>query len=237
MRLLSLGLTTAASDLYWLRFVSYLGSEEVVRDRAAQLYPLAVLITDLDPRFAYAHEAAGLALNSVNRLEEAQAILDIGVERNPGRWQTPFYAGFNAWNGLAQYEKGASLLLRAARIPGSPGYLTSLATRLFATSDAVQHGIAVIEALLADPSLPSPARSELEERLQALRTEHFIRDVEQRVDLFRLRNGRDPVDLSECGVGPGGPLVVPDGIELVLDSDGNVVIEGFERLKLYRPGA
>jgi len=237
VRRLALGHATAASDVYWLRFISYLGSDQAVRDGGSLLYPLGTLITDLDPRFAYAHEAAGLALNEFKRFEEAQAILDAGVRRNPGRWQTPFYAGFNAWDGLRQYERGAELFLRAARVPGGPAYLADLAARLFARSDAVGQGIALLDAMLADPGLTPSVREELQLRRQALEVEGFIRRVEERVDLFRIRNGRNPVSLAECGVSPDGPLVVPEGLELGLDARGVVTVEGFERPRLHEPGS
>ena len=236
VRFLALGQSTAASDLYWLRFVSYLGNELVTRERAPHLLPLARLITDLDPSFAYAHEAAGLALNEFKRFDEAQRILDLGVSRNPHRWQTPFYAGFNAWSGLQQYEKGAQLFLSATRVPGAPRYLADLAARLFATSDALTQGIALLDAMLADPGLDSAIRAELDSRRRDLVLEAYLREVDERLDTFRLRNGRAPFSLEECGVGPGGPVSVPEGLVLRLNALGILEVEGFERLQLYEPG-
>jgi len=92
LRVSAFGERLALADLYWLRLVQYVGETVIARvQRWDALYPLADLVTDLDPRYGYAYQVAGSNLAGVAGLyDQADAILQKGMRNVPGRWSLPW---------------------------------------------------------------------------------------------------------------------------------------------------
>ena len=98
---------TFVSDLYWLATVQYIGDPMADKRGWEKLYPLADLVTDLDPRHGYAYQTAGIVLSAAGRFDESDRILVKGMERGPPYWTFPFYLSFNAWFYRGDYAEGA----------------------------------------------------------------------------------------------------------------------------------
>lgn len=195
LRQLSFGQATTTADLYWLRLVQYLGTQSVFHANAPQLYALADLITDLDPSFGYAYEVAGIALTSFNRFDESDEILRKGMSSLPNRWRLPFYSSFNQWYGRGDLATGGELLLRAAQVPDSPGYLSQLAAQLFSSADEIAPGLALIDTMLHQ-ELPDSVVHDLMLRKRDLLVERDLRELEEAIALYQETNGKRPVSLA-----------------------------------------
>src|SRR5690349_3704960 len=66
LRIASAGQRLALSDLYWLKLVQYMGETVLAKaQRWEALYPLANIVTDLDPRHGYAYYVAGSNLSGL----------------------------------------------------------------------------------------------------------------------------------------------------------------------------
>jgi len=131
LRLAAFGQRLLLSDLYWLRLVQYMGETLIHKaDRWAALYPLAEIVTDLDPRHGYAYQVVGSNLAGLaGRHEEAERILLKGMRELPGRWNLPFTHAVNKFLYEQDYRTAAEYARRAAEIGKRPG-LALLASNL-----------------------------------------------------------------------------------------------------------
>jgi len=196
VRIASAGHATSVADLYWLKLVQYIGSPGEESQRWPQLEPLADLVVTVDPSFGYAYEASGVVLSSAGRYESSNTFLERGMSNVPTRWQLPFFAGFNYWSALGDFDRGAELVLRASKIPGSPRYLPELAARLFSSAGSLDDGIAGLDlAILStqDPHL----KDELARRRDQMEIERALRTLESAIADFRLANRSTPARLTD----------------------------------------
>jgi tetratricopeptide (TPR) repeat protein len=199
LRLVSLGQRLALADLYWLRLVQYVGETVLARQaRWDALYPLANIVTDLDPRHGYAYQVAGSNLSGLaHRYAESDAILQKGMRNVPDRWTLPFYYGFNKYFYEDDFAEAAIHVRRAAELGKRP-HLALLAANLSLLTDRGEEYRAAIGFLeesirQADPDL----RAQLEQRLVKVRTYETLSEVEKALAAFQAREGRRPSRLRE----------------------------------------
>ncbi|AKU90310.1 hypothetical protein AKJ08_0697 [Vulgatibacter incomptus] len=234
-----MGHATSAADLYWLKLVQYVGTPGEETHHWPHLEPLAELVTTIDPLFGYAYEAAGVVLSSAGRFEASNEILERGIVHVPSRWQLPFFAGFNHWSALGNLDRGAELVLKASKIPGSPRYLPELAARLFASADTLDDGIAALELAIhsaADPHL----RDELERRREQMLAERALCVLESAVADHRTRYGAPPASLADLEDPEARRIAAsPLAAAIRLDAATGAVSSPLlpRRLMVYRPAA
>ena len=198
-RVASLGHRTLISDLYWLELVQYVGDSQAVERGWDKLYPLADLVTDLDPRHGYAYQAAGIVLSAAGRLDESDRILDKGMQRGPPYWTFPYYRSFNAWFYRGDYEQGAYWAREAAKRPGASPNISQLAVSLSSKSGTPEDAIAMIDELRATVK-DEVSLSLLEEQRKLAILERDAQALERAVERFRAGRGRDPFSLDELVV-------------------------------------
>lgn len=198
LRFLSSSHHTSAADLYWLKLVQYVGTEVALRAGWPDLEALADLVVTLDPKYGYAYQASGILLSTAGRIDASNEILERGMANVPGRWQLPFYAGFNRWYHQRQFREAGELLLRASRLPGRPDWLAALASRLFASSGSIDDGIALLDLMIANTEDPL-LRDDFIRRREDLVLEKMLRRIEDRAAAFRAAHGRWPQRLEELG--------------------------------------
>jgi len=235
---MSLGHATTTADIFWLKLVQYLGTPREEAREWPNLESLARLVVDVDPLFGYAYEASGVVLSSVGRYESSNAILERGMSNVPSRWQLPFFAGFNYWSALGDLERGADLVLRAARIQGSPRYLPELAARLFSSAGTIEEGIAALD--LSIQSTPdSSLRGEFLRRRDQMEMERALRILEGAIAHHIATKGRPPSTLADLD-DPESRIVTasPLGKAIDLDPSTGAVSSSLlpRRLMVYRPG-
>ncbi|HWV39386.1 MAG TPA: hypothetical protein VN033_13030 [Vulgatibacter sp.] len=239
LRIASGGHATSIADLYWLKLVQYVGTPGEESRGWPHLEPLADLVVTVDPLFGYAYEASGVVLSSVGRYEASNAILERGMEHVPGRWQLPFFAGFNHWSALGDLDRGAALVLRASRIPGSPRYLPDLASRLFSSAGTIEEGIAALDATVASTSDPE-LRKEFLRRRDQLEMERALRLLEAAIADHRAREGAPPASLADLA-DPEARRIARSPLSENIDfepSTGSVSSPLLpRRLMVYRPPA
>lgn len=194
LRPLTLGQHTSVADLYWLRFVQYVGTPGDYSK--PQILEFVQLITDLDPDYSFAYMAGGLLLSERKRIAESNAILEKGARNAPNRWEIPFYLAFNYWYELGDLEQGAKWLDRAARIPGAPPLVIGLASRLYSSAGRMDAAIAFMARIAEDAPTPE-RRKVLEEQLLGLRIERDLQHLEQGIATFQLRFGTAPRSLED----------------------------------------
>jgi len=118
-----LGHGESAADLAWLRAVQYYGEHRRTDNRFDHLDHVFDILTALAPGFegAYVFGAFALAQEG-RRFDRAEALMERGLEANPGSGWLAFEAGFLHYvrPGGRDLPRAAEYFERAVRLPGSP---------------------------------------------------------------------------------------------------------------------
>ncbi len=208
-RVAALGHRSLASDLYWLQLVQYVGDDRATERGWDKLYPLADLVTDLDPRHGYAYQTAGIVLSAAGRLDESDRILDKGMQRGPPYWTFPYYRSFNAWFYRGDYPQGAYWAREAAKRPGASPNISHLALSLSSKSGTPDDAIAMIDELRATVK-DEVSLAKLDEQRKLAVVERDAQALEREVARFRAERGRDPFSLDELVVAGYVRALPPD---------------------------
>jgi hypothetical protein len=200
LRTVSCGQRLLLADIYWIKAVQYVGETVLVKvPRWEALYPLAEIVTDLDPRFGYAYQVAGSNLAGLaHRYEEAGRILKKGMKNLPDRWTLPFVHATNKFLYEQQYAEAAEYARRAAEVGKRP-HLALLAANLSAlanTDDEYRTAIAFLDQALAETDTPE-LKLELMERRTRIRTFQALASLERAIEARRARTGLLPARLAE----------------------------------------
>jgi hypothetical protein len=233
LRGVGMGYGTALSDLYWLREIQYIGTPAAKDAHYPQLLALGELVTELDPLHGYAYQVTGLILASVQRHAESNQIFDKGRSAVPDRWELPFFEAFNEYYELRHYARGAELLTDAARIPGSPRYVSRLATMLYAAAGDVGTAMGFVENMLGVPDLPDEVRKDLEEQRFGLHVEQDLQAIERGVAAFAKREGHYPAQLTEIVGDTIAQLPVPPaGSDWIYNPQTGRVLSSLQEMRL-----
>lgn len=213
LRTVALGQRLLLSDLYWLKLVQYVGENYVGQgQRWEALYPLADLVTDLDPRHGYAYLVAGSNLAGLaGRFDEAERILLKGIRNLPDRWPLYFTHAVNKFLYQGDFATAAVYARRAAEVGHRP-HLALLAANLSLVADQDQEYQATEQFLVeALRQVDTPyLREELEQRLAKVRTYEVLSRLERAEAGFASARGRRPHSLDELARAAGFPGAPPD---------------------------
>jgi enoyl-CoA hydratase/carnithine racemase len=200
LRLASFGQRLTLADLYWLRLVQYVGERAITEDTHWEaLFPLADLVTDLDPRYGYAYQVAGSDLSGLaGRVEESDRILQKGMRNVPDRWSLPFLLAVNKFLYEGKFDEAAFYARRAAEVGGRP-HLALLAANLSLVADREDEyrtAASFLEESIRQAETPD-LRLQLKQRLAKVRTYETLSRVEKAIAAFRTRFIRAPFALEE----------------------------------------
>ena len=222
LRAVSMGQRLLLADFYWLKLVQYVGETVMANEnRWEALYPLADVVTDLDPRYGYAYQVAGSNLSGLaHRYDEADRILEKGMKNVPGRWSLPFVRAVNKFLYEGKFAEAAFYARRAAEVGRRPHLALLAANLALVTDEEGQYRSAAgfLRESIAQADTPD-LRQELQQRLTKVETYHAISLVERAVQSFRERHARRPLSLDELvlrGFLPGPPRD-PSGGRILYD--------------------
>lgn len=193
-----------------------------------------------DPRFLVPYLVGGLILSdSPEHTGRAIAVLKRGEIHHPAEWRLPFYIGYIRYFSEGDPEAGARALEKAARIPGSPLYLSLLAARMYAEGRKPETALAFLERLVEQENDPK-RREALLRRMREVVVERDVQFLEKAVAAYRRAHGglvpSAPGELVEAGVIRRVPREPHGGRYLILP-DGSVRSDRAPtRLKVFRPG-
>jgi hypothetical protein len=230
------------ADYYWLAAIQAAGkanSEAEYRDLA----DYTQLITDLDPDFAYVYQFGGTMV-PYNRgretwvnTRESTAILEKGVARFPNSVILRMLLAYDYSVFQKDYARAAHILEETARLPGTPRYVSLLATRLYAQAGAFEAASAFADQFAATSEDPD-IRAAFEHRKKEIALERILQELDRAVAEFRERTGRLPNDLHEL-VSSGALATIPaDPLEgdLYLGADERTYSTSQEhRLEVWVP--
>jgi tetratricopeptide (TPR) repeat protein len=133
------GFENLLADLYWLRTVQYFGGQRAyAQDKKFELLePLIEITTTLDPRLEIAYRYGAIFLSEpkpigAGRPREGVALLERGMANLPTSWRMRQDLGFFTSLFLNDSARAAEILREAARVPGAPYWLETLAASILA---------------------------------------------------------------------------------------------------------
>lgn len=128
VRVVSLGHTSLAADLVWLRAIQYYGEHR----RTDRDYPFVDNLFEtlflLDPAFENGYLFGALVLvGDLQDLDGALQMLQRGIDANPSSWRLVFEYGFFCYVHAKDPDRAAPHLARAAAMEGAPDWVRRLA--------------------------------------------------------------------------------------------------------------
>jgi hypothetical protein len=197
-RILALGYHGLLSDYQFLKALTFYGERQMQQKPLSEddwhyLATSLEVVTELDPYFFDPYIFAEGAMAWEGRIAEANKLLEKGRRHRDFDWRIPYFIGFNYFYFLQDFEKGGEYIMEAARLPGSPRFLPTLAARLTYYGGKSETAILFLKGMLAETEDPS-FRTSLEKRLIALER---AADLEKMIVRFKNDQGRPPDRLGE----------------------------------------
>ncbi len=229
------------ADYFWvqtLQAVTRAQTAEEYRD----IYDYAILVAGLDPHFRPIYVFAGAALplefprGVYANTQESTELLQLGRLRFPDYAYVSILYAYNLAEFHREYVKAAEVLSSTAEMPGTPRYLSALATRLYAQAGAFDTGLMLAQSLAEGATDPN-TKETFERRVAELQLERELKRVDMAAQTFKDREGRWPasiVELIRVGL-LDRPPEDPFGGNIYLDEDGRARSSAVEkRLDLHR---
>jgi len=239
LRLALLGHHHLGADVIWLRIVQVLG-EDVVAERDYEWLNHALdVVTTLDPQYVFAYDVGGTILAELaHRVDWSNRLLHKGYDANPAAWRLPFILGFNHFFHLQDYVQAGEYMSQAARIPGRPYYIDTLAARLYVEGGSPTLALSYLDSMLQQTTDPQ-LRSVYLEKYKEVMVARDLQNFDQAVERYRQARGKLPRALSDL-VNEGYLNTIPEepfGGEYRLHTETGEVSSSThpERLHLYRP--
>ena len=237
LRLASLGYRQIVADIIWLQAVQHLGAPRDTSQGYRWTYHAVDVLTDLDPAFVRAYQAAGTILGVwAGRTQESIAILKKGMQHNPEVWQLPFLIGYDYFYELCDPSSAARYLQIAAVLPGAPEYLPRLAARMAVEAGDPQAALEFLERFIRQTD-DQRLQDILTERMKHVMQEEHLRVLEAAVRTYSASHHNMPgklEDMIEKGIINAIPAD-PFGGQYFLSPDGVVQSTARrERLRLHQ---
>ena len=234
-----MGFHHLGADLIWLKIVQVLGEGVVTEQDYEWLFHALDVVTTLDPQYSYIYDAGGTILAELaNRVDWSNQLLEKGVKANPAVWRIPFVLGFNYFFHLHDYVKAGEYMGQAARIPGRPYYVDTLAARLYVEGGNPLLALQYLEIMIQQAKDPQ-LRVIYEDKYKEVLIARDLLTMDQALTRYRQTRGRNPQTLVDL-VKEGYVAAVPEepfGGEYRMDSETGEIISSThrERLRLHRP--
>jgi hypothetical protein len=158
VRRAALSFDRLAADLYWIRTLQHYGGNRLrpaSERRYDLLWPLLDLTTSLDPDFdiAFRYGAVFLAEDfpsGPGRPDQAIALLEKGLTRQPGEWRFAQDLGFVEYWWRQDYEAATAAFERAAAMEDAPNWMAPLAAVTAAQGGSVAASRRLWQEVLAN---------------------------------------------------------------------------------------
>jgi len=233
----SFGFRNVLSDVVWLEAVQVVGNPKMTPEEYDRLFDLLNVASDFDPKFEIPYLLGGLILGeSLPHAGKALQVLEGGKRQHPADWRFPFYMGFTHYFSLGDAVAGGGAMAEAARLPGSPAYLTGLASRMLSEAREPEAAMALLEPIVRQESDPA-RQAVLERRIREVAVERDLQALERAVERYREKTGTAPTVLSDLvreGILAAVP-VEPNGGKYLLLQGGKVRSDRVsQRLRVFQ---
>ena len=215
-----------AADFYWILLTHHVGKANT-GEEYRHTFRYADLVTDLDPDFlsAYQFAAAAIPYNRGRETwvngKETRAIIEKGLGRFPRDVALRFYLSHALMYFDREYLKAADVLRDLSKEPGTPPFLSHLASRLYAQAGSFEVGLEYARSM-RDGATDEDQRRFFDRRAREIEAEQVLTRVDEAAWAFFKQRGRQATGVHELlaeGLLPVPP-VDPLGGDIVIDDFG-----------------
>jgi tetratricopeptide (TPR) repeat protein len=232
MKRAALSYDSLVADVYWIRAVQHYGQTKLSTASDKQydlLFPLLTRTTSLDTRFNIAYRFGAIFLAEkypagAGRPDQAIALLQRGLEAQPGKWEFAQDIGFVHYWFRQDYTQAAEWFKRASVMPGAPNWLSALAAVTLARGGNRDSSRQLWQEVLNSADADW-LKQQAQFRLTQLNAMDQIDTLEGVVKLYAQRTGVQPrswLDLIRAGYLRGIP-VDPERHQYQLDASRGTV--------------
>ena len=241
---LSLGYDGLMADIYWTRAVQYFGSRHAAwASHYRQLAPLLTITTTLDPHLVVAYEFGANFLsprppNGAGMPEEAEKLVEFGIQNNPDNWRLYYDLGFIYYMDMKDYPRAADAFARGSRVPNAHPFLKILAAQMAQHAGENQMARALWTTTL-QTAQERQIKANAIAHLRALQVADDVVALEGLVSRYRQLTGKlpsGPPDLINAGMLRSIPLD-PTGRAYKLTTDGRVEVAVPDDIPYIEKGA
>ena len=239
VRRLADGFANLLADIYWLRTVQYFGTQRAFAERSnfALLRPLVDITTSLDPRMeiAYRYGATFLAEAYPAGAGDPKGAIEVlrkGVAQNPTSWRLRQELALFYYFFLSDGRTASDILLEAAKLPGAPHVLETLAADVVAQRGDRQTARALWRRIY-DEAEPGAMRDNAAVHLAQLDALDGMDAIRAAAEAFRAQTGQWPGSLDDLLRARllQGSLADPTGVPFAYNPEtGQPSIAGTSRL-------
>ncbi|OGR09812.1 MAG: hypothetical protein A2097_05895 [Desulfobacula sp. GWF2_41_7] len=160
------------ADYLLLQIGSYIGSNsEISQDQWKIIHLGFEQAFELDPYFqqTYFQAQAFLAWDA-NMPESAIRILEAAGRKRTWDWRPGYYAGFDYYYFLNDFNTASDIYLKTAKIKNAPVLLALLGSRFAIKDKRTEASIAVLKLMLKDNDLNKNDKKEISDRITILKS-------------------------------------------------------------------
>lgn len=232
---LSLGYTGLAADIYWTRVVQYFGTKHHARSQEYKLLvPLLDITTTLDPHLVVAYQFGSVFVaqqppQGAGDPDAAVALVERGIRENPDAWRLYYGLGFIHYMERHDYKAAQDAFQRGSQVPGAHPFMKVMAAAMAQRAGARETAF-YLWTMIYDSSTDRLMRENALRRLEALRVDDDVDQLEALVRRYRTQTGHDPAtwfELVSAGWLRALPLD-PRGGPYRLTPDGRVEVQSPE---------
>lgn len=187
VRLVTLGFDSLAGKVLWFYTINYFGREFHNHGEMEWFGEMCELVTTLDPRAEHVYEFCGTLLSWVGHdPQTSEVIFSRAVAQWPESWRFLYLRAFNRWYFLKERTTAAADLTEAAKLPGAPPQVASLAARLLNAESEPETAVRFLAELLSRTP-EGPAREALSDRLKRAKLTRDLAELQRARTVFEAR--------------------------------------------------
>ncbi|WP_223636812.1 lipopolysaccharide assembly protein LapB [Corallococcus sp. EGB] len=214
------------TDYFWIMMMNRIGIA-VRPDQYRDVYDYAELVTDLDPKFRQAYLYGGITIpvhlgrEKYANTAESTRLLRKGLQHLPDNEQIAFQLAYNLMFFDKNYKEAADIIQELSKRPDAPPWYSALATRLYAQSGDFDNSLSLSMAL-RDGAQDEETREFYAHRVEEIRQERILRDLDAAIQHYKAREGHLPDGLAALVTSGDLPRIPEDplGGKLFLGEDG-----------------
>ena len=243
VKVMSLGYSGLAADIYWTRAVQYFGGKHHVRSQRYDLLkPLLDLATDLDPQLTVAYEFGSffLAQKPPEGAGDPQAAVDLvkkGIASNPGDWRLFYHLGFVEYEERKDAIAAARAFEEGSKLPGSLPWMKVMAAAMRQKGGEIETA-RYLWTNIYESTDDRLMKENALYRLMALRVDEEVLNLERMTAEYQARSGTYPRNWQQImamGWLKGVP-VDPSRTPYRLMPEGRVEVQDYRRFPFLTRG-